>query len=131
MARTNLKTKKPEVDASSVFKEYKKRLAEWEKNNAGLKDIETFSQRYADDPALLQQYISGPAAGSTTGFAQGVKNAADRLQSLHSQAFGQQLVGQALTLGGLGGLGAGAGALIGLATGKDPLSYAKIGRAHV
>jgi hypothetical protein len=110
--------------ASDVINEFNKRIAAWKKSNAGLKDIETFAQRYADNPALLQKYVSGAAAESNTGFAQGVRGAAERLQSLHSQAFGQQLVGQALTLGGLGGLGAGAGALYGLATGKDPLSYA-------
>jgi hypothetical protein len=110
--------------ASDVLNEFNKRLAAWKKSNAGLKDIETFSQRYADNPALLQKYVSGPAAESNTGFAQGVRNAADRLQSLHGQAFGQQLVGQALTLGGLGGLGAGAGALYGYLTDKDPLAYA-------
>jgi hypothetical protein len=116
--------KKGTSKAADVINEYNKRLAAWKTNNAELKDIGTFSQRYADDSALLQKYVSGAAAESNTSFAQGVRGAAERLQSLHSQAFGQQLVGQALTLGGLGGLGAGAGALYGLATGKDPLSYA-------
>jgi hypothetical protein len=110
--------------AGDVLNEFNKRMSAWKKSNAGLKDIESFSQRYADNPALLQKYVSGSAAESTTGFAEGVRNAAGRLQSLQGQAFGQQLVGQALTLGGLGGLGAGAGALYGYATGQDPLSYA-------
>jgi len=124
LATANKVTGELKVPASLVLNQYKKSLSAWEKSNAGLKDITTFAQRYADNPALLQKYISGSAAESTTGFAQGVRNAADRLQSLNAQAFGQQLVGQALTLGGLGGLGAGAGALYGYATGQDPLTYA-------
>jgi len=124
LATANKVTGELKVPASLVLNQYKKSLSAWEKSNAGLKDIETFAQRYADNPALLQKYVSGAAAESTTGFALGVRNAADRLQSLNAQAFGQQLVGQALTLGGLGGLGAGAGALYGYATGQDPLSYA-------
>jgi hypothetical protein len=112
------------ASASSVLQEYNKRLSAWKKENAGLKDITTFSQRYVDDPSLIQKYTSGAAAESTTGFAEGVRGAASRIQSLQSQQFGQQLAGQALTLGGLGGLGAGGGALFGYLTGQDPLSYA-------
>jgi hypothetical protein len=124
LVREELLSKGLKPKASDVLNEFNKRTAAWKKSNAGLKDIETFAQRYADNPALLQKYISGSAAESTTGFAEGVRNAAGRLQSLQGQAFGQQLVGQAITLGGLGGLGAGAGALYGYATGQDPLSYA-------
>jgi hypothetical protein len=124
LATANKVTGELKLPASLVLNQYKKSLSAWEKSNAGLKDIETFAQRYADNPVGLQKYVSGAAAESTTGFAQGVRGAADRLQSLNAQAFGQQLVGQALTLGGLGGLGAGAGALYGYATGQDPLTYA-------
>jgi hypothetical protein len=110
--------------ASDVLNEFNKRTAAWKKSNADLKDITTFSQRYVDNPGLLPKYTSGSAAESTTGFAEGVRGAGERLKTLQAQSFGQQVVGQALTLGGLGGLGAGAGALYGYATGQDPLSFA-------
>jgi hypothetical protein len=122
--REELLSKGLKPKASDVINEYNKRLASWKKSNADLKDISTFSQRYVDNPSLIPKYTSGSAAESTTGFAEGVRGAADRLKSLQAQSFGQQLVGQALTLGGLGGLGAGAGALYGYATGQDPLAYA-------
>jgi hypothetical protein len=112
------------ASASTVINEYNKKLAAWKKSNADLKDITTFSQRYVDNPSLIPKYTSGAAAESTTGFAEGVRGAASRLQSLQSQQFGQQIVNQALTLGGLGGVGAGVGGLVGYLTGQDPLAYA-------
>lgn len=109
--------------ASDVINTYNKKLAQWRKENANLKDIRTFVEKRAEDPSLISKYTSD--AEKTSSFAQGMREAGARLESLERGSLVNQLIGQGIMgLAAPAGLGALGGAAYGMLTEKDPLAYA-------
>jgi hypothetical protein len=119
LAKKNPRTGNMDVDSKLVLKELNRQTSAWKADNAGIGDIRTFAQRYAENPQLLQKYTT---TAPTTAFGGEVAGAARNLQKMEGSNFARQAVGQGLVgLSGAAGLGGAGGALIGYLTEKDPL----------
>ena len=107
------------IPASVLTKELNKQTSAWKADNAGVSNINTFAQRYAENPQLLQKYTTSTP---TTSFGGEISGAAQALKRLESANFARQAVGQGIAgISGAAGLGGAGGALIGYLTEKDPL----------